>query len=874
MILSRAWVRLISILVPREYRGDWVEEWFAELVSAPDKRMRHALGALPDAWYLRKEGWTMDGLLRDIRMTVKMMIRKPFFTALAGITLAVGIGANTAIFSVVDGVLLSPLPFPESDRLVSANHVAPGLNIPLVPHSEGMYLFYQERFRTLSDFTVFGEQTINLITDGEPQRLSAARVTQTFFDVMGVQPMLGRGFAEGEDRIGTEHVVVLGFSLWQQTFGGNQGIVGQLVEMDGVMRRVVGVMPEGFEFPGDATAWTPIEMDPSEPSMGSLGLIGVGRLAPDATLETAQSEMQAILFQFADVYPDDLSLEIIEQAGLAPDMKPLKELYVQDVRQALWILLGTVGFVLLIACANVANLFLVRAEARQREMALKVALGASRGDIVRQYLTESVTLALGGGLLGLGLAHFGVKGLLAIAPVAIPQTLGIGIDGSVLLFTAIISVGSGFLFGLFPAFGYSGSELSRTLKEGGKATTAGKERHRARSALVVIQVALALVLLVGSALMARSFIHLRSVDPGFDSSSRLSFRLALPEAEWREPDAVRLFYRQLLERMAAIPGVREAAIATAMPLVDNKSAGPMATEENPTPEGGLGTLVDRRQVSPGYFEALGIQLLEGRDLNWEHAGNEVRGVVVSETLARSFWPDAPSVVGRQIKSQGDENEFWEVVGVAQDVRFETLADEPAPLIYLPLVAGNSPLPDVARSFAVVLQTNADPLSFIPSAREALREVATRLPMVNPRTVESIERDAMSSTSFTVILLGIASGIALILGMVGIYGVISYIVSRRSQEIGVRMALGAPAHTVLRDVVGQGMALTGVGIVVGLLAAWGMSRVLSSLLFGVSANDPLTYVGTALGLALVALLASWIPARRAAHIDPVEALRYE
>lgn len=871
MQLSRVWVRLISILVPAEYRRDWVEEWHSELAFVTDKGMRHAFGALPDAWYLRKEGWTMDGLLRDIRMTVKTMIRKPFFTALAGITLAVGIGANTAIFSVVDGVLLNPLPFPESSRLVSANHVAPGLNLPLVPHSEGMYLFYQESFRSLSAFTVFGDETINLVTDGDPQRLQAARVAQTFFDVMGVQPKLGRGFAEGEDRLGSEPVVVLGFGLWQQTFGSNPDIVGQVFEMDGVMRRVVGVMPEGFQFPDEAVVWTPLEIDEAEPVMGSLGLVGVGRLAPGATVASAQSEMQDLLFRFADAHPDELSREIIEQAGLAPDMKPLKELYVQDVRQALWILLGTVGFVLLIACANVANLFLVRAEARQRELALRVALGASRSVLVRQFLTESVTLAVGSGLLGLALAHYGVKGLLAMAPVSIPQTLAIGIDGNVLLFTAVISVGSGFLFGLFPAFAQDRSDLSRTLKDGGKSSTTGRERHRVRNVLVVTQVALALVLLVGSGLMARSFAELRNVDPGFDSADRLTFRLALPTAEWNEAEQVRIFQRQLQERMAAIPGVRAAALITAVPLVDSKSAGPMETEESPTPEGGLGTLVDRRQVSPGYFDALGIQLVDGRDMGWEHAGDGVRGVVVSQALARNFWPDVASVVGRRIKGQGDEAEFWEVVGVAQDVRFETLTEEPAPLIYLPLDAG---IDDLARSFAVVLHTNADPLSFIPSAREALREIAPRLPLVDPRTVDSIERDAMSATSFTVILLGIASGIALILGTVGIYGVISYVVSRRSQEIGVRMALGAPAGVVLRNVVGQGMRLTGVGIVVGLVGAWGVSRLIASLLFGVSTTDPVTYAGTTIALALVAFLASWIPARRAARIDPVEALRYE
>ena len=873
MHLSRAWIRFLSILVPGEDRRDWMEEWDAELAVARSG-LRFALGALPDAWYLRTGGWTMEGMLRDIRMAVRTMFRRPFFTALAGITLAIGIGANTAIFSVVDGVLLDPLPFPESDRLVSANHSAPGLGLPMVPHSQGMYLHYQENLRSLEGFTVFAGGAVNLVAEADPQRINGARVTEAFFDVLGVHPFLGRGFAPGEDRTGSEPVAVLGYGLWRQSYGGDQEVVGRVVEMDGVRRRVVGVMPEGFDFPEEAELWLPMEIDASDPEIGNLGLLGVGRLAPGATMAGVQAEMQELLYQFADANPREIGREVLEQAGMAPDVIPLKELYVQDVEQALWVLLGTVGFVLLIACANVANLFLVRAEARVREQALRTAIGASRGDMVRQYLTESVMLALGGGLLGLGLAYFGVKALLAMAPVAIPRAAEIGIDGTVLLFTGAISIGSGFLFGLFPVFGYARRDLSAALKEGGRSSTTGLERHRARSALVVVQVALALMLMVGSGLMARSFMEMRRIDPGFDSAQRLTFRVSLPEAEYADAGSVEAFHRGIQERLAAIPGVLSAGLITAVPLEDQKTASPMEAEDHPTPPGELGPLVDRRQVSPGYFETMGIALVEGRELTWEDRGDGLRSVVVSETLARTFWPGEPSVLGHRIRGQGDEIPAWEIVGVARDVRFETLGEEPAPLIYVPLVEGGPGNPLPARSVAVVLHVGSDPLSFVSLAREALREQAPRLPMVRPRTVASIERDAMSATSFTMVLLGISSLIALVLGAVGIYGVISYVVSRRTQEIGVRMALGAQSGLVLREIVGQGMALTGAGILVGLLGAWGVSRVLSSLLFGVSTTDSLTYLGTASGLAAVALLASWIPARRAARIDPVEALRSE
>ena len=870
---ARLWVRIVSVLVPGPDREEWIEEWDGELV-ARSGTLNDAWGALPDAWTLRTQGWTMDRMLRDVRSAVKGLARKPFFTALAGITLAIGIGANTAIFSVVDAVLINPLPYPHSGDLLSVNQTAPGLNLPVVPHSEAMYLHYLKGFKTLSSFAVFDQESVNLERDGDPERVAAGRVTQEFFDVMGVHPMLGRDFVVGEDRKGAEAVAILGYGLWQRSFGGDRGVIGRTVDMDGVQRRVVGVMPEGFSFPEKAELWIPMAIDEANPTVGSLSFPGIGRLAPGQTEQAVQAEMQGLLYSFADAHPDDLSRDVMKQAGLAADVKPLKDLYVDDVAQTLWVLLGTVGFVLLIACANVANLFLVRAEERQREQALRTALGATRGDIVRRYLTESVTLALGGGVLGLVLAWGGVRGLLALAPVAMPRAGEIGIDGSVLAFTALVSVLSGLLFGLFPVFGYARRDLSGTLKEGGRASTGGRERHRARNTLVVAQVALALILLVGSGLMARSFVAMRRLDLGFATANRLAFHLSLPSAEYPDAGAVERFERGLLERLNAIPGVESAAMATALPLEDHKNASPMEAEDHPLPEGQLGHLVNLRQVSPGYFRTMGITLVEGRALNADDEAPGVRSVVVSEKTARTLWPNDASVVGRYIREQGDTAHAFEVVGVTRDVRFEKVAADPEPVLYYPIAPADEGGPQPARSLSVVLKVGVDPMSFVSAAREALREVDPRLPMVEPRTVETIAREAMAATSFTVVLLGIAAGIALLLGTVGIYGVVSYMVSRRTQEIGVRMALGAPGAVVLRQVVGQGMTLTGLGLAVGLLGAWGVSRVLASLLYGVRATDPATYVVTACGLGVVALLASWIPARRAARVDPVEALRSE
>ncbi|MHB1193886.1 MAG: ABC transporter permease [Longimicrobiales bacterium] len=871
MDAPRLWVRLLSGLVPGPEREEWVEEWDGEL-AAHGGTMAQAWGALPDAWCLRTEGWTMEGMLRDVRAAGKALARKPFFTALAGVTLAVGIGANTAIYSVVDGVLLDPLPYPESGALVSVNHTAPGLGVPLVPHSEGSYLHYLERFRTLSSFAVFDEDNVNILTAGMPEQVGGAVVSHAFFDVLGTAPLLGRGFAVGEDRVGAEPVAVLGYALWQQTFGSDRGVVGRSVEMDGVPRRVVGVMPEGFAFPTAAGVWVPMSIDAVDPDLGSFNVVGIGRLASGSTLTSANEEMQRLLLAFSDAHPDELSRDMLEQAGFRSDMKPLKELYVSDVRQVLWVLLGTVGFVLLIACANVANLFLVRAEGRQREQALRTALGATRSDMVRHYLAESLTLALGGGVLGLALAYVGVRGLLKLTPVAVPRSSEIGIDASVLLFTLAVSVGAGLIFGLFPIMGYRRPDLSGALKEGGRSSTGGKERHRARSVLVVAQVALALMLLVGSGLMARSFTAMRSVDPGFDVADRLAFRVSLPSAEYADAQATRLLHRTLQERLAAIPGVEKVALASALPLADTKNASPIESEDRPTAEGQIAPLMNIRQVSPGYFAAMGITLAEGRELTFDDGGDLTRAVVVSEAVARTYWP-GQSALGRRIRGQGDTL-AWEVVGVARDVRFERLDREPELLAYLPLIYGNPPRVIQTRQLAAVLHVSGDPLAFTAAAREALREVDPRLPMVDPTTMEKIARDAMSATSFTALLLGIAAGIALLLGTVGIYGVVSYVVSRRTQEIGVRMALGAPASQVLREVVAQGMALTGAGVAVGLLGAWGVSRVLATLLYGVSATDPATYAATAVALTGVAALASWLPARRAARVDPVIALRAE
>jgi predicted permease len=839
--------------------------------------MRHAWGALADAWYLRTEGWTMDAVMRDVRMAIRSLLRRPSFTVIGGLTVAVGIAATTAIYSIVDGVLVDQLPVPEPERLVSYNHDAPGLgvNVPIVPHSEAMYVNYVDRARTV-DLALFGQGEASLVTGDEPLEVHEAGVTASYFRVMGVEPILGRGFVEGEDEPGAEPVVVIGHGLWEQSFGGRRDVIGELVEIDGVQRRIVGVMPEKFSFINEQL-WLPTVIDRANPDEDSYRLIAVGRLRDGQTIESANTEMDAILRDFAE--RAGAATEMLQQAGFRADVKPLKDIFVQDLRQPLLILLGTVAFVFLIACANVANLFLVHAEARQRESAVRTAMGASRLDVVRQYLSESILLALGGGAVGLVLASLGVRGLLNLVPTDIPKALDLGIDGSVLAFTVVVSIAGGVLFGLLPALGYGRGAVGEVLREGGRSSTAGRQRHRLRSALVVGQVALALVLLVGSGLMLRSLVALRDVDLGFEPEHVLTFHYVLPEARYEAGEPLLAFHRELVERLEALPNVASAGLIEGLPLTNYRSASPTEAVDHPVGPGELAPLVETLSVTPGYFETMSIDLLEGRPLEWTDRRDEFRGVVVSEALARSFWP-GESALGKQLRGpgepDGEENDPWQVVGVARDVRFDGANEEPLPLMYRPILDGNIDATGRGpRAMDVALRVaGGDPLAALPAAGEALRALDSRLPVINPRPMQDIVTQSLQAASFTVLLLGLSAGVALLLGTVGLYGVISFIVARRTPEIGVRMALGASTRSVLREVIGRGMVLTGVGLALGLFGAWALSRALASLLYGVSANDPVTFGGTALLLGAVSLLATWIPARRASRVDPVEALRSE
>jgi predicted permease len=814
------------------------------------------------------------GMLKDVRFALRSLGRSPAFAGIAVLTLALGIGANTAVFTLVDGVVLRPLPYRESGRLIALRHLGRD-GADQLPVSTGLYLIYREHARTLASLGLHQPATVNFVGDGEPERVDGQSVTSGFFAVLGVEPALGRDFSEADGRPGGEPVVMLSDGLWRTRFGGNPGVIGTTVMMDGVARRIVGVLPRGVAYPDErARLYIPLVVDPGFAPLAAFSASGVGRLAEGATVESAQAELQGFIARLRDFDPEGSSAAFLAEVNLKAVVLPLKEAVVGDLRRTLWILLGTVGFVLLIACANVANLFLVRAESRQRELAVRRALGGSRWTVLRPFLAESLLLGIAGGAAGLAVASFGVRAAAALAPANLPRMSEVGMDLRVLTFTAALSLVSAILFGVLPLIPYRRTELSGQLKEGGaRGATGTRERHRVRNSLVVAQVALALVLLVGAGLMLRSFMALRVVHPGFDARNVLTVRLSVPPAEIADPVQAAGFYRQLLDRIAVQPGVLQAGAGSTVPLSSTGfSFGGMDVEDQPRRDDELPVMASQLRVAAGYFEGLGIRVKQGRSLQPTDGATGFRAALVSESFARHWWPNG-SAIGRKVRA-GAVEDWYEIVGIAEDVHFASLQRVPEEMVYYPALSGPADRPITVRSMDVVVRTKGDPLAFLPVLRREVRALNPRIALANPRTMETVLADSMGGTAFTMVMLGAASAIALLLGMVGIYGVISYIVSQRTREIGVRLALGASGATVRTMVVRQGFLLAAIGVGLGLVAAVALSSVMSSLLFGVRPTDPLTYATVALALTLVSVLASWVPAHRAASVHPAVALRTE
>jgi putative ABC transport system permease protein len=801
----------------------------------------------------------MRTLLQDMRYGMRMLMKRPGFTLIAVFTLALGIGANTAIFSVINGVLLRPLPYAESDRLVRVYEKRLKLGRQRNSVSAPDFFDWRNRNRVFEDLAAYTPWSTNLTGGEEPERLMGTVTTASLFSVLGVHPALGRAFLPEEDQPNGNRVVVLSHHLWQRRFGSDPGIVGKPIVLNGNPYTVVGVMPAGFEFPSKETElWATLGLDPSnQEGRGSHFLDVIARLKPGVTLQQAQTNM--------DTVAGELEKQYQVNTGHGVNIFPLYEEIIGSVRPALMVLLGAVGFVLLIACANVANLLLVRTVGRQKEIAIRTTLGASRRRIIQQLLTESILLGVLGGALGLLLAFWGTDLLISISPTDMPRISEISIDRRVLAFTFATSLLTGVIFGLLPAFQALRINVNESLKIEGRGTVGSSSRSRARSVLIVMEVALALVLLVGAGLLIKSFKRLQEVDPGFKADQVLTMQLSLPRSKYPKPEQQAAFMQQALERIASAPGVDSVSAVVAPPLSGFSASRYFQIEGRPPQPAGEGFNTGFNAASPDYFRTLSIPLLEGRDFTRQDVLGTPEVVIINEAMARRYWP-GEDPLGQRLRIA--EEPWRTVVGVVGNVRHTGLDEEPKPEMFYPLM--QSPL----SFMTLMVRSTADEKSLIAAVQREIRAVDADLPVFSIKTMEQLISESVSSRRLNMILLTTFAVVALTLAALGIYGVMAYSVSQRTHEIGVRMALGAQASDVLRMVIGQGMILTFTGVGIGLLAALGLTRLMSSLLYGVTATDPLTFAAVALVLSLVALLASFIPARRATRVDPMVALRYE
>jgi putative ABC transport system permease protein len=812
----------------------------------------------------------------ELRYATRKLVRSPGFTLVAALTLALGIGATTAIFSVVNAVLLRPLPFHQPERLVGLWHSAPGIGIDQFEQSEGTYLTYRDETHSFTGIAAYRVGAVNLSATETPERVGAAEVTASFAPVLGVQPVLGRWIAEEEDAPGRSPVAVIGEGLWRRRFGGDRGIIGRAIRIDGVSHEIVGIMPGTFRFPNAETQlWTPMAIDRARAAAFDFNMNVIARLETGISHEDAQRDLQRVIPRLIERYPTFITKEMFAGMRLSTIVHSLRDDVVGDVARVLWVILGTAGFVLLIACANVANLFVVRSEGRQKEVAVRTALGAGTRDVVRFALAESLLLAALGGIAGLSVAVLGTRLLAQLGPQSLPRLAELSIDSRVMAVAALVTVLAGLLFSLFPVLRYRVMSLAVALKESGRGATSGRERHRTRSALVVAQVALALVLLAGAGLMARSFSELRRVDPGFDPSNVLTVRLALTGGAHADDAARARFYSQLVDRVRSIPGVREAAIISKLPLLPdgNNNTAAFIEDQNLGPND-LPGVYPHVQISDGYFETMGISLLAGRSFETRERERGSDGVVISEALARKVWKDPLRALGRRVRTT-PRTPWYTVIGVVKDVHSTSLDQTADEMVYYPMrPAAGDTVAAVRSNMSVVLRTAGDPMGALAAVRREVAALDAGLPLFNVRTMDDVMRASTARTSFTLLLLSIASAVALVLGAVGIYGVISYLVSLRTREIGVRMAFGARARDVGWLVTRQGLVLAAIGVVIGVGASIVVTRALGSLLYGVAPGDPLTLGAAALALLVAAVAASALPALRATRMDPVQALRSE
>jgi predicted permease len=873
----------------REHIEEKIEELMEEGMprAQAEQAARRAFGNVALVEERSREVWqwaAARSIAADLRLVVRRLRKAPGFAATAILTLAIGIGANTAVFSVLNSVLLKPLPYSNADQLVALRLNAPGA-AGLTSFASGlrlsgsMYFTFAEQNKTFQSLGIWTTRTANVTGLAQPEEVHAALISDGMLETLGVPPVAGRWLSHADQDPHSANAVMLGYGYWQRRFGGDRAVIGRTITLDAQQREIVGVMPRGFRLvDSDFDLLVPLALDRNHQTLAGFGFKGIGRLMPGVTIERADADIARMVPLWMDSWSNGPGTDPhwYQNWRITPDLRPLKQEVIGNVGSVLWVVMATIALVMLIACTNVANLMLVRAEERQLELSIRAALGAGRARIARELLLESVSLGLIGGVFAVGVAYAGLRLLLAMSPANLPRLAEISLDARGLGFTLALSVLSGLLFGSIPVWKYARNGNQAVLGSGGRTASVGRERRRSRNMLVVAQVAMSLVLLVSAALMIRTFERLRHVDPGFSDAEHLeTMRISIPPSLVADSQAVARMQNNIADQLQAIPGVRSVGFSSAAPMEGIEPNWDLIYTDGVHYENQNPPLRLFNYASPDYFHTMGTRVLAGREYTWNDIYGPLPVVIVSESLAREFWGSPSAAVGKRIR----EMSIWhQVVGVVEDVHQNGIDQKPPTIVYWPAKMGDYHGPDAidfARSVTfVVCSDRAGTDDFVQQVQRAVWRVNANLPVASVRTMQEISSQSLARTSFALVMLAIAGSMGLLLGVVGIYGVISYTVSQRRREIGIRLALGAQKTGLRWMIVRSALVLTGMGVGIGLCIAAGVMQLMKSLLFGISPFDPLTYVTIPLILVAAAVMASYLPARRAASVDPAEVLRSE